>query len=428
MQSSVPRAKLLLLVFLVALGVRLAYFTAVHRGPLGNDDSAEYEYLASRIIHHQTYERATDALGGFPVDLQRPPGYPMFLALVARLAGRGREKVAIAQIVLNASLALLLALFVGLLTTEFAGLCAGLLYATDWATIVFSPLSLAEPLFVFLLGIGLCLYALSLRYRIVILSINAGLLLGLAVLVKPIGQVVVFSFLLAWLTQKNRRMAMLLFLVSYGVSVAPWMMRNYYRHGIATVSAIGTVSLYFYTAQAAAHPHPIGELAGTGLTQDLARISNQWNRQPLPPAQRKQRMEREAWRLIRQNWPVVLRQSIIGFARTCFGTGFVTVSSSLPKLPSRMTRFVLAVLPAAQIVVLWALALLGISMPSLSPSGTSIRSLLAASVILLALPAASSVGQCRFRVPITVPLCVLGGMGTGKLRQQHTLKTMDRSA
>jgi hypothetical protein len=127
MQSSVQRAKLLLLVFLVAFGVRLAYFAAVHRGPLGNDDSAEYEDLASRIIHHQTYQRATAAPGGFPGDLQRPPGYPMFVALVAKLAGRGRAKVAIAQVVLNAGLALVVALFVGFLTTEFAGVCAGLL-------------------------------------------------------------------------------------------------------------------------------------------------------------------------------------------------------------------------------------------------------------------------------------------------------------
>jgi 4-amino-4-deoxy-L-arabinose transferase-like glycosyltransferase len=91
---------------------------------------------------------------------------------------------------------------------------------------VFSPISLAEPLFVFLLGISLCLFALSLRKRIVLFSIAAGLLFGLAVLVKPIGQVLVFSFLLAWLAQKNRQMALLLFLVSYGVSVAPWSLSH----------------------------------------------------------------------------------------------------------------------------------------------------------------------------------------------------------
>jgi hypothetical protein len=75
------RASTALLLF--ALALRLGYLAMVWAGPLGNADSAAYKALAVSLSHGGPYQAHEGAgPGGFPTDLQRPPGYPAFLALV----------------------------------------------------------------------------------------------------------------------------------------------------------------------------------------------------------------------------------------------------------------------------------------------------------------------------------------------------------
>jgi 4-amino-4-deoxy-L-arabinose transferase-like glycosyltransferase len=138
--------------------------------------------------------------------------------------------------------------------TELTGLLAGLLYAIDWATIIHVPMTVADTLFAVLLGTAIGLYALSMARQSASLSLAAGFFLGTAALVKPIGQVIVLAFLLGWVIQEKRRATALLFLLSYLACVAPWMIRNYQQHGLATLSAIGTVELYFMSERAVRIP------------------------------------------------------------------------------------------------------------------------------------------------------------------------------
>src|ERR1035437_4764087 len=80
--------RICLLLFLLALGLRLGYAALVWSGPLGNADSPAYEDLAVKIISSKTYQtNESGGPGGFPPDLQRPPGYPAYLAAVNYLGG-----------------------------------------------------------------------------------------------------------------------------------------------------------------------------------------------------------------------------------------------------------------------------------------------------------------------------------------------------
>ena len=408
-----PSVRALLLVFLLSLGLRVGYLLIVLHGPLGNGDSPTYELLAEKLAGHQPY--LTPNAGWFSDDLVRPAGYPLFLALVNSSSTISRARTAAVQCALSASFAVLLAILVGRVTNGFAGLLAGILYATDWATIIHAPLVIAETLFVILLGTAVCLYAFALTRKSALLSLSSGLFLGLAVLVKPIAQVVVIAFLLGWLFQEKRRPAGLVFLLSYLLCVGPWIARNYREHGVATVSPIGVVNLYVYTAQASAHPHPVSDLSGSALNKDLTGIRADWAARPISASERTRAMERETMALVLQHWPTVLRQSAIGMARTCFGTGFITVADSLPQPPGRLTKLLAALLPFVGLVPLWGLAFVG-TFSSLAGANRAVRIMLASSVVLLLLPAASAVGQSRFRVSAVPALSVLAAIGAAQLR------------
>jgi hypothetical protein len=283
-------------------------------------------------------------------------------------------------------------------------------------------LTISETLFVVLLGIAICLYALALTLaaKKATIATSAGIFLGLAALVKPVGQVIVLAFLLGWLAQEKRRVVVLLFLVGYAVCVGPWMLRNYRQHGLFTLSEVATVDLYFYTGQASARAYSIVDLRNSTLSEEVNRISSQWMQRQLTPSERKHAMQRETWSLVREHWPAVVSHAAIGLARTCIGTGFVTAADSLPRAPGPLVRTLLAWLPGVQVIMVWLLAFFGAWKGKLSTTEyRGIRMMLLSAVILLLLPAASSMGQSRFRVPAVVPLCMLAGMGGGFLWEQR---------
>ena len=181
------------------------------------------EDLAQKLLSRQPYATTASAgPGGFPADLQRPPGYPAFLATVDLLFGPGRAHMALVQSVLSGAFAMMFAVMVAAFTTELTGLLAGFLYAGDWVTIVHVPMTVAETVFAAVLGTAICLYALSMAKHRGSLALAAGFFLGAASLIKPISQLVVFAFLLGWAAQKKRRATGLIFLLSYVACVAPW--------------------------------------------------------------------------------------------------------------------------------------------------------------------------------------------------------------
>jgi len=141
----VPRSRWLLTLFFFSMLLRLGYLWTVRDGPLANGDSLAYEELAQKLLSHQPYSTtANTGPGGFPGDLQRPPGYPAFLAAVDLLLGPSRVHTALVQCVLSAAFAVVLAVLVAAFATELTGLLAGLLYSIDWATIIHVPLAMAD--------------------------------------------------------------------------------------------------------------------------------------------------------------------------------------------------------------------------------------------------------------------------------------------
>src|SRR5260370_2645844 len=90
---------------ILALTLGIGYLAVVWTGPLGNADSEAYKALAVSLWHGGAYQAQESAgPGGFPTDLQRPPGYPAFLALVNAPRVVSNRRTSIVQCVARALL------------------------------------------------------------------------------------------------------------------------------------------------------------------------------------------------------------------------------------------------------------------------------------------------------------------------------------
>jgi 4-amino-4-deoxy-L-arabinose transferase-like glycosyltransferase len=412
----------------LALALRLGYLAVVWTGPLGNADSAAYESLAISLSHGGPYQAQEGGAGpgGFPTDLQRPPGYPAFLALVNASEVINNRRTAIVQCLIGAAFVALIAFLGRLIASASVGLLAGLFYATDWITIVHTPMVIAETMYCIALGLAILIYALALEKPRASLALLAGLFLGISALIKPAAQVVLFAFVIGWIFQRNRSRKSLLFFVSYLACVVPWIARNEVKYGVPTLSEIGTADLYFYTAQGSLHVYPLSDVAGNQITNDVNTLDKEWRTRALSVRQRSADMRHDALRLIANHWLIVLEQATIGFGRTCVGTGFVTVSDSMKSPPGHLARILLGALPMVQVLFLWAVAIYG-SLTS-SVLSRSVRILLVACLFCVLLPSAAPLAQSRFRIPAVPALSLLAAAGAVHLRACSARKRIDEVA
>ena len=227
--STFERRALLALVafaFCARLAVALLW-----RPPL-EADAADYVRLASGLSSGAGYvdelERPT---------AWRPPGYPVFLALVEEIAGPGRAPVALAQAAVGAgTVALTWVVAQGL--GPAAALVAAALVAVDAGQIALAARTLSEGLFTLL---SLAVVALSLGIvralhrgeRAGGWAVGAGVLAGAATLTR--GLFVAYPVVLAGgIVVLGRRRGALrpalaaatLLLVAYAAALLPWTLRN----------------------------------------------------------------------------------------------------------------------------------------------------------------------------------------------------------
>ena len=207
-------------------------------------DSKLYLKMAASVL-----DCSNEAERGF---FRFGPGYAVFLAGFLALFGQIALPIVVTQIVLNALACLLIYRLAYLLTrSRSVATVAGLLSASSYTAISLSCTILSDTLFflLFLTALVLFLEALeSGRWRNFIL---AGLFVGVAILVRPIGQFwpLVFAALAAgyqWLQQSRnwpkrmlpeRYWLKVLSTVFIGVAVVSiWIVRNELVHDIPTVS------------------------------------------------------------------------------------------------------------------------------------------------------------------------------------------------
>jgi 4-amino-4-deoxy-L-arabinose transferase-like glycosyltransferase len=231
LRESPDKAWAALLIFAVALGIRLTWIgMSSHQI---SSDELDYHRLAASLIQHGAY-----AIDGVPT-AYRPPGYPFVLWAVYSLGGVTPAAAQVFQAVLDAFLAVLLYLTLykrDVVAAYIAGLC----WALFPTAALYSGLLLSETVFTVLTSVAILLLARRSSGAIVL----SGLFLGFACLIKP--SLIIFCILAGiyvigrWSSKKK----VLLGLLVAGLTLVPWMLRNHATFGVFTVSANTGMNLY----------------------------------------------------------------------------------------------------------------------------------------------------------------------------------------
>jgi 4-amino-4-deoxy-L-arabinose transferase-like glycosyltransferase len=232
-----------ILILAFVLRVLLVIIVRDHLERAIEPDTPGYIEPALRLIHGQ----------GFIDDPHRTPVYPLFIASIYWVTSEKPLAVIIVQIFLSVLTVLMIYWLGKRLLSESVGLIAAFLMAVSIEAITHSFFLLTETLFTFLFFGSILAFVLFDQSHKRIWLITSGLLMGIAILCRPIAFYFPVLFLLIVLFRSaNSILERILKSIIYGGCVflvlLPWILWNYSTIGLATVTTISDYNLLFYNA------------------------------------------------------------------------------------------------------------------------------------------------------------------------------------
>lgn len=278
-----------LLVFLVALALRLGLVIALRAMPIGLDDMFQYDMLARSIVAGdgyrwyaqddlylvQSYFKTLDFQ--IPADYDprgvltsfRPPLYPAFLSLIYFVFGVTEERFFIARLAqafLNAALVPLTFALARRIFPEkprIAVIAAWIVAL--YPMLVIYPLALATENLFYVLFLGSVLsLTLAVQTRLTRFFLLSGLLLGLTALTRSVilafgGLVILWGFFYL-----RERKNIIFLALTLALTISPWVIRNSLLYG----RPMGIETAMGYTLYVSFHPESSGTFQ-YGISLDL---------------------------------------------------------------------------------------------------------------------------------------------------------------
>ena len=256
-----PRVQKITFAVLAALVIlRCVLFTVVIPRPeMVNyyGDSLQYREFGEALYDGTAFQWTAEN----PLDIKRTIGYPLMLAGVAKIFGTNPLNLVAVQLFLSGLVGLLIYLYLMRKTRSGIAAVTAILYLCDPLTLAFSLQMMTENPFTFLVVIAFIFLLLWRRRNQLRYLLLAGLLLGIACLIRPIGQVlIVFWGLVVVLLQPEvqdrsfrssvvkRTRNVLLFLLPITLMLVPWIIRNSIVWDCPTISYISRHNLRDYIA------------------------------------------------------------------------------------------------------------------------------------------------------------------------------------
>jgi hypothetical protein len=149
-------------------------------------DSSIYLELRDNLIETGSFSRQ-DGEGGYAPEIERVPGYPVYLTALKQVGIEQPAAIAWSQAIIDSATAVLIGLL-GAMVAPRVGVVAGLLAAAWPNMAITSTLVLNDTLFLFLFSGSLLCFAHFLRGPRLRLAVAGGLLFGLSLMVRPVYQ------------------------------------------------------------------------------------------------------------------------------------------------------------------------------------------------------------------------------------------------
>ncbi|MFA6095597.1 MAG: glycosyltransferase family 39 protein [Candidatus Paceibacterota bacterium] len=254
MKSFFSRHKVEILVFVLALAVRLCFFFV-------NLDAAGGDLIATVRGQDGYYDTSRNIIlgRGFSINPDPPyqeysygvPLYPYFLALLASLPG-GYATAAMIQLMLGALIPLLgMRLARRLIpSSPRVPLAVGIILAFAPYQVLFSFIFYTEAVFTLIFGAFIMLFVRYLETPSTRLIVWSGVLLGLATLTKPVAQYVLLiaiAFAL-WGARKDLNVAVFkrlgYFVIVFIAVISPWIYRNHAVFDMPNLGSSVSFNLY----------------------------------------------------------------------------------------------------------------------------------------------------------------------------------------
>lgn len=246
-------------------------------------DSASYLFLVDRLLEG----KGLHGDGTSHIDLQRTPGYPLFLAALFSVFGSDANAAVVLVQLLSGGIVAFILYYLGkLYFGSKVGIAAGLIYMLVPNVVLWSMAILSDVLFSLVLVLAFVPIALYVRNSKIWLLAVAGILLGMAGLIRPIGMMLLllWAVLLVGMnafTKKPLRHILLagsVFVATAGMLLGAWVIRNTIVWDRTMLSSISVWNLGHYMAPAA-----MAEAEGISLNEarDLiptTRIPHPWER------------------------------------------------------------------------------------------------------------------------------------------------------
>lgn len=245
---------MLLLAAIAGLALVIRFWHLLHPGITWawHPDSIGYVRLANGLLAGCGFAQGSRAACGI-AEVQRTPGYPLFLAALPSL-----RAVLGVQSILGTVVCFLLALFAWSRWGFAAGLLTELISGFDLGSIMASNSILTENLFTSIVTLAILLQLVIICRGTVDVWATAGLLgvgflFAIATLVRPIGQCLLAVSLLGIVPLNSislqRKIMLSLLVVSIPIAtILGWSYRNYEQRGLWTFSTGGATVLYYSRA------------------------------------------------------------------------------------------------------------------------------------------------------------------------------------
>jgi 4-amino-4-deoxy-L-arabinose transferase-like glycosyltransferase len=232
-----------LIIICILACVRLLLVFITRSNPHGTLtlDSNDYILLSKSLELQGLYSTSDESL-----DFIRPPGYPLFLAVVDNPIEISYTKIVFAQLILISVAIVALTILMHHYQWSLWGFFTSLLIGLSPNIALWSLTIMSEALFTFLILVAGILVILGLKNTSNTYLCLSGLTIGFAILTRPIGIILLFiwTVLIAiWFIRvepiKSARSKIVIFLISVLLVIIPWMWRNQILHGDFSISPIG---------------------------------------------------------------------------------------------------------------------------------------------------------------------------------------------